>query len=367
MTSLRLTSLRLLADDLTGALDTTAEFVGLLGPLGVHWAAGSISTDADSFAIDSGTREAGADAAFSIVRALAPRLGGATVAFKKIDSLLRGPWVAEVEACLATGLWDACLVAPAFPHQGRLTRAGQHYARTADGSWQPVGINMLEQFRAGGLDARIADPDRPLAGGISILDAAQDADLDRTVRLGRAAGRSILWCGSGGLAGALAGRTEVGVPAALKRPVLGVFGSDQPATAAQLAVCAGILVQATTIEAERAGIRQRLDGGVALVHLQPLGAVSRAAAAAHVATEIAQLVRALEAPGTLLVAGGETLKALCLATAARGLQVTGRLEPGIPRSVLQGGVWDGVEVISKSGAFGPPDLWLRLLQHNDLM
>jgi uncharacterized protein YgbK (DUF1537 family) len=74
-----------------------------------------------------------------------------------------------------------------------------------------------------------------------------------------------------------------------------------------------------------------------------------------------RLTGVIDPPGTLLIAGGETLKALCVATAADGLRVTGRIEPGIPRSVVQGGAWDGVEVISKSGAFGPPDLWSKLL------
>jgi len=32
-----MTSVRLLADDLTGALDTAAEFVGLCGPFDVTW------------------------------------------------------------------------------------------------------------------------------------------------------------------------------------------------------------------------------------------------------------------------------------------------------------------------------------------
>ena len=109
-------SLKLLADDLTGALDTAAEFVGAYGPLDVVWSAEQVPR-AGSFAIDSGTRERGADEAFAIAGDLAPLLDGATIAYKKIDSLLRGPWVAELDACLRTGAWDACIVAPAFPHQ----------------------------------------------------------------------------------------------------------------------------------------------------------------------------------------------------------------------------------------------------------
>ena len=48
---------RMLADDLTGALDTAAEFVGLCGPFDVVWADAPATAGSASLAIDSGTRE----------------------------------------------------------------------------------------------------------------------------------------------------------------------------------------------------------------------------------------------------------------------------------------------------------------------
>jgi D-threonate/D-erythronate kinase len=42
----------------------------------------------------------------------------------------------------------------------------------------------------------------------------------------------VLWSGTGGLAQAIADGSHSAVPATLSRPVLGLFGSDQPATAA---------------------------------------------------------------------------------------------------------------------------------------
>src|ERR1700759_3051324 len=147
-------SLKLLADDLTGALDTAAEFVGVVGPFDVVWSAGQVG-DTASVAIDSGTRERGAEEAFAIVSELAPLLDGAEIAYKKIDSLLRGPWVAELDACLRTGAWDACIVAPAFPHQGRVTRNNRQFSRAADHGWNAVGDDIAAQLRARGLDARL--------------------------------------------------------------------------------------------------------------------------------------------------------------------------------------------------------------------
>ena len=128
-------SLKLLADDLTGALDTSAELVGAFGPVPVVWSAASLPAGQPNFVIDSATRELEPDEAFAVVRKIAPRLDNATIAYKKIDSRLRGPWVAELQACLETGLWDAVIVAPAFPHQGRRTFEGRQYVRAIDGGY----------------------------------------------------------------------------------------------------------------------------------------------------------------------------------------------------------------------------------------
>ena len=362
-----MSSLKLLADDLTGALDTSAELVGLFGPLSVVWAVDAIPVAEDRFAIDSGTRECPAAEAFEAVQALAPRLAGADMAYKKIDSLLRGPWVAEVDACLRTGLWDACIVAPAFPYQGRLTREGRQYARGPDGSWSPVGESIVEQFSASGLDARPADPDAALQPGINVFDAEAEGDMDRIVQAGRRYPGRLLWCGSGGLAGALGRGTNAVTPVQLQRPVLGLFGSDHPATVAQLAACGDIVIRTADVGQSLDRIRRGLGEGVALVRLDTPGAVSRADAARHFAEQIGRLSRSIEIPRALLVAGGETLKAQCIAIGASALLVTGRIEPGLPRSVIQGGAWAGVDVISKSGAFGPPDLWRKLLRQNGLI
>ena len=360
-------SLKLLADDLTGALDTAAEFVGLFGPMPVVWPATSLAQDVQSLVIDSGTRELMPDEAFTLVREIAPRLDRADIAYKKIDSRLRGPWVAELEACLATGSWDACILAPAFPHQGRRTFEGRQYVRSVDGGWNAAGDDILRQLRSRGLEARLASRMDALVGGISVFDAESDRELERIVEVGRAYQGSVLWCGSGGLAGALARATDASVPHQLGSPVLGIFGSDHPATAAQLAMCEPAVIRVHDAKGSIDHIKRALDRGVALVALQTPGPLSRSEAAQHFAHEIMLIAQSIDPPKTLVAAGGETLKAHCIAVGARALRVLGRLEPGLPKSVIQGGAWDGVEVISKSGAFGPPDLWWKLLRQNRLI
>jgi uncharacterized protein YgbK (DUF1537 family) len=362
-----MSSLRLLADDLTGALDTSAELVGLFAPLEVCWSASSIAPGQESFAIDSGTRELSSEQAFAVVSELAPRLAEAAVAYKKIDSLLRGAWVAELDACLRTGVWDSCIVAPAFVHQGRRTINGQQYARAVDGGWSAVGKKIVEQLRERKLKARQSNPFAGLQAGINVFDAETDDDLLRVVEVGKNYSGKVLWCGSGGLASALARGTGVWVSDRLKAPVLGIFGSDHRTTSLQLAACEPIVIRSADVAQDIDRIKQALAKGVAFVELKAPPAAPRAEVAERFAREIAALNGSIEPPGSLIVAGGETLKAQAIAVGARALRLLGRLEPGIPKSVIEGGSWAGVEVVSKSGAFGTADVLRKLLKQNGLI
>lgn len=363
-----MTSLRLLADDLTGALDTAAEFAGLCGPFDVTWADALPARLPPCLAIDSGTRERNPSDSVAIVERLAPLLGEAAIAYKKVDSLLRGAWAAELAATLRAGPWRACIVAPAFPHQGRRTRNAQQYGLTPDGRWTAVGGNLLAQLAGEGIDAQTGRFDAALTDGVHVFDVESDADLARVAAIGRQAPFPVLWCGSGGLAGALARGQSAVAPATLRTPVLGLFGSDQAATAAQLKACGSAVVTVKEAADHAALVRHKLmHDDVALVRFALPPDISRSGAAERIARELNVLTAALDAPGTLIVSGGETLKAVCLAVGARALKVTGRIVPGLPRSRLKGGRWTGVEIISKSGAFGAADLWQRLLRDNHLL
>ena len=194
--------LRLLADDLTGALDSAAELAGLCGPVPVAWRAAAWPDG--SLALDTATREAGRDEAFARVQALAPALADADIAYKKLDSLWRGQAAAELAACLAAGGWQHCVLAPAFPAQRRITRGGRVLVGQADGCWAPAPIDPVAALAAEGLQARPGRDDAPLPPGISLFDAETEDDLARIVALGAPLRAPVLWCGSGGFARALA-------------------------------------------------------------------------------------------------------------------------------------------------------------------
>ena len=363
-----MTTLRLLADDLTGALDTAAEFVPLTGPIqafwhGGGWRAGDTSSLPDSAALDTGTREAGEAAARTTTVAASGALAGAGIAFKKVDSLLRGQALAELAACFASGGWEQGVLAPAFPFQGRITRDGQQLAK-ANGGWVPAGPALVPALRALGVVAHSGRPGAPLPSGITVFDAVDDDGLRAAVAQAGGPGAPLLWCGTGGLAHALAGTATHPTFAELPGPVLGLFGSDQAVTAGQLAACAPHWCALPDGGAESAAtLMRRLDvHGIGLAtHALPAN-LTRAAAAGRIERAFAGLVQRLPAPGTLVVAGGETLRGLCLALGAASLEVRGRVMPGVPVSILRGGRWDGVTVVSKSGAFGHPHLLRELLR-----
>ncbi len=358
--------LRLLADDLTGALDTAAELTGLCGPVQVVWDRAPIRPG--GLAIESGTREASRDAAVARVRSLAPLLDGAGIAYKKIDSLMRGHVAAELAACLASGSWAHCVLAPAFPAQGRITRDGRVLARQSNGAWSAVPQDLLAALQAEGLRPARGVTAAALPPGLAVFDAGNQADLARIAGLGRTATGPVLWCGSGGLARALAGDAAPQASTHLRGPVLGLFGSDQAVTVRQLAACEACWIRVTDGgSAEASRVARLMEGGAALVSVALPEGMDRAAAARRIEAVVTDLIHRLPRPGTLAVAGGETLRAICRGLGAGALEATGLVAAGVPRSVMLGGAWGGLEVVSKSGAFGGDTLWRDLLAENGLI
>lgn len=360
----------LIADDLTGALDTAAQFATATSPIPVCWRSQPQSATATGIAMDSGTREATRDEARLRVATIAaglPRLPG-MLHYAKLDSLLRGHAGAEIAAWVSAITPVHVIVAPAFPYQGRITRGGIQLAAGNDGhSWTPAASDLRDDLEREGLPVQLRSPGAAVPAGISLWDAETDADLDAIAAAGLSVNGRVLWCGSSGLAGALARQLGIvgsaAAPVRLPRPILGLFGTNHPAMAAQLAVCSDhVLTLPDGSPTSAAAVAQRLDNvGLALATLALPDGLARTDAAQRIEREFARLVARLDPPGTLVVAGGETLRGLCLALGADWLDLDGHVWPGVPCSVLRGGRFDGIRVVSKSGAFGDPALLRRLL------
>ncbi|MGC8476009.1 MAG: four-carbon acid sugar kinase family protein [Acetobacteraceae bacterium] len=347
---------RLIADDLTGALDAAAAFVPAAGPVPVFFAPPPGLPAAA--AISAITRRAVGASASLVPALLAPVLEDAAPALLKLDSLLRGP-IAPMLAGLRDGFAHV-VIAPAFPAQGRVTRAGRQFRAEAR-HWHDVGVDLPAALAAEGLAAARCRPGEAAPPGISLWDAETEADLDAVVRAGRALAGPVLWCGSAGLAAALADRAAVPCPA-LPPPLLALIGSDHPVSVGQLSSAWKYVHRLLRGDPEEiAPLARRLARGNAAAAVVVPPGLTRAAAGARIAAIFARVLGGIDRPGTLMVAGGDTLRGVVETLGARSLLVIGERGPGVPVSVLAGGAWDGQRVLSRSGAFGDSGWLLRLL------
>jgi uncharacterized protein YgbK (DUF1537 family) len=346
-----MSGLRLLADDLTGALDAAAPFASATTPVTVHWLpedeAGAAARSGDwpegDVAISSTSRHLPAVAAVARVDRLARGLAGGTPAFKKIDSLLRGNTAAEIIAAHRGGGFAATLVAPAFPAQGRLVREGRLRVRDGAGAEQD-GPDLAALLGAAGGDQTIR-----------VCDAESEADLQHLVLSHRRQAR-ILWAGSAGLARALAGSdARCAVPQA--STVLVVTGSRHHSTRAQIAAAVALLPDAA-IRDDGADQPERITGAVVdrlrtrwttVLDASP-PPMGKAEAASRMRAAFAGLA-AGQPPDLLVVSGGDTLIRLLAALGCDRLLVHGEVAAGMPLSRIEGGPWRGTRLISKSGAF----------------
>lgn len=318
----------LIADDLTGALDTAAVFAG-------RGLATEVALSPDDFpavlasgaavvAVSTRSREGSAAAAAQAVAQVVAALPAELAVFKKVDSRLKGHVAAEL-APLAP---ERLLVAPALPEFGRLTRDGM---LGGFGVAAPIAIAPL----LGELAARATIP-----------DVASDADLDAAL----AQAGDALPVGARGLAGALARRMTGRATATLLRPrgarVLAVIGSRDAITLPQieevraqslarwLPAPGGILLEA-------AAQAPRL-----LVQAVP-GPHPRAGAEVAAALAASVHPRLTGGRDALILSGGATAEAVLDAMGITRLRLLGECLPGLP--VARAG---DLVIITKSGGFG---------------
>ena len=355
-----------MADDVTGALDTASQFACRIGAVPLYWDGDVACGTTGSYAINTETRDADADAACAVVARRMEFFHGADIAFKKIDSLLRGHVAAEIGTCAEVDLFGSIVIAPAFPAQGRITRGGMQYHRPPqDEDWRPVTRALDREFAALGHKLRLLSRPSELHGrGIFLCDAESDDDLARIAEASRRMDAPRLWCGTAGLARALSGRSS-SVPAGpLRAPLLLLVGSDHAIAAAQIDALAirlpGAVIaiqsgDAADIDAAIAAVARRLArGDTAAVAFRPTAVSRRHAVGTTISRAFEVAAAQLPRPGTVFVMGGETCHRLCRALMARTVSCMGDVYTGVPYSIIRGGIWDGVPLVTKSGAFGDP-------------
>jgi len=350
-----MTTLRLIADDLTGALDTAAQFTGRIGPLPALLDRTTAAPEG-SYALNLSCRDGDQKTAVACTRGRLHCYSGADLAFKKIDSLLRGHWASELAEIVQSGMFRRIVLAPAVPAHGRLTRGGLQMLGQPSGD--PVLIkDIAAELQRQGVSSRSADCE------IVVLDAESDADLNAIAKR-YANERATLWCGAAGLARAIA-QEPPRAARPLNQPHLVIVGSRHPVTLRQLEVLGGErpgLLTPMAAEPSFVGrVRTTLEtfGCCVVLPALPSG-LTELEAAEHIARGVELLSGRLPPLGGLTVIGGETFAGVCRVLKATRLSVEGEFLHGVPASRMESGLWSGTFCASKSGAFGEPD-WL--LEH----
>ena len=365
--------IRMLADDLTGALDSAAMFAGR-GPVPVRLAMPAVPDDAPVSVISTGTRDTPPERLAARLAPCLAWLAEAGVSFKKVDSLLRGNALLEVAEAVRGGPYDRVVFAPALPAQGRFMVDGRlrlgppHRPEAATDAAAPGPL--CDAFAALGLPAT-AGPDAMARVGsgdgprLLIPDILSDDALDALVERVLAHSERTLWCGSAGLAAAMTRLAERAADGD-RTEHMPSPPPVSPAAVPQRPAPAPILVTGSRHPALRGQLARLRDdpivGGCLVADLAPAQPLDPAAAAARLAADAARLVAAHPRPGRIVVVGGDTLLALCHAAGVDTLAAGPPPHPGWGDAILQGGAWHGVRCLSRSGAFGAPDDLVALLR-----
>ncbi|HLH73589.1 MAG TPA: four-carbon acid sugar kinase family protein [Chloroflexota bacterium] len=409
--------LGILADDLTGATDSGLQFAkcGRRTSVCLSWAANP-PCDVLVFDTDSRNRSPTEARKRAVVATQALRGFGARRFYKKIDSTGRGNLGAEIDGMLDTLGVELALVCPAFPPLARTVRDGQIFVRgvpldqsefVRDPKWPAttasleailhrqsrlsVGFVPLAEVRSGprAIQERLR---RSFEAGdrVIVADAEVPMDLRNLSETVRQAQGAILPVGSAGLAEWLVAWFErpVRPPSPLTLgagPILVVAGTASLTGNVQIARLVEEGARFVWLSPERTlrempdAVREtateltgqlRESTCVAVGLADPRQGLAELRSAieapgADPATIGGRLVqalgdvvgRALEtvAPAALILTGGDTARAVCLSLGATSLEVRSEAAPGIPISLLQGGRWDGLPVVTKAGGFGRPD------------
>ncbi|MGV8987262.1 MAG: four-carbon acid sugar kinase family protein [Cypionkella sp.] len=345
---------RIVADDLTGALDAAAPFASPDRPVGLVLHDTEIP-DRPVLTISSESRdgtaaEAQAATAHACGVLRAAKGGAGALWFHKVDSVLRGHPFLATAAMLKCLEIPKCLFAPAFPAMGRITSRGMHLVRNGNEWHAAAQSDIAAGLKAAGLNSVSEGTSHIKSEGVMVVDATTQADLDRAVA--RQEDHQLLWVGSRALAESLAGAA---VPLPCPPLAILVIGTSHPASRAQVASAN----PQTEPAAETGPIRPQQGKCILIDPVANSADATATRAAVHQA--VLRIDPSALEGRAMFVAGGDTLSVVLSAIGARSLDCLGEVGPGLPLAIVRGGTLDGCCLVSKSGGFGAPDLLSRMI------
>ncbi len=369
----------IIADDLTGACDAGVQLAAAGYPASAVISPSCLPSalSNNALAVNTDSRDLDAGEAAARVRdtagALLPLQFG--YYYKKVDSLLRGSVFAEIAACMEVLRSDYCLLAPAYPDNGRLLVGGEVLVTDAGGKTRKIPVN-LDEAAGFGIRAEhipLADVARGpahLASMISehvgespvilLADAAENAHLETIAEAIRLVPNRCLPAGSAGLIKYMLPHWPhaAAAPITARKPgrhggrILIAVGSIHPSTRAQVDFLRGRPGYAVyDMEGAPDAIRRdilSLPGTVVLVSSHAQGSASPPDRT--YARDLGQIAREVFDPldaGALILTGGETAYSVLDALGLRVIDLEDE-----PMEGVAAGWSEGILVMTKSGGFG---------------
>ncbi|WP_286902285.1 four-carbon acid sugar kinase family protein [Vreelandella sedimenti] len=381
--------LAIIADDLSGALDTSAPFAARGADVRVVISLEALATTLEAWqgqwpeviAVNTQSRHLQSEVAalrvseaVRLLKRVAPQEW-----FKKVDSTLRGQVVAECTV-LREALGFPLLLAPAVPAQGRTVRNAEVWVDgipLADTTYQQ---DALSTPLIGPIDQAFAVSGRPLQryrsgrgvqlpNGDCIADAESDEELAALYQLVLSAGYRRAMAGAAGLATAIAQRF-FGWPDAPFRAlnsvnaVLYAIGSRSPLAAEQLQQLRQYAPGLSVIKACTEPSATPCNSSPVLGAYVVVPGESEERTANQVAESMASKVADITSawrdddPCLLFLTGGDIAMAVLTQLGVNCISVETEWSPGVTLGSMDGD--RRKRVMTKAGGFGDPQLLVRL-------
>jgi uncharacterized protein YgbK (DUF1537 family) len=397
--------LLILADDLTGAIDTSVQ----ISELGISTRIitntevdlAAVVTSCSVLTIDTETRHKTPQQAEQLIFQLVQKAvsAGFSIIYKKTDSALRGNIGAEL-AALAKSYSRTVHFAPAFPRLGRLTQQGAQYINGLPVSqsvfgkdpFDPIHHSWLPDVIAqqSGIPVHIVNESDPIPPSserpeILVYDSTTDSRLGEISRylIDYMSNKPLLLAGCAGFASHLGYYLEKDSPVISRIlpcefGILVISGSLNPITREQIAVArkngfAYISLHGKLLDTNRdqqAAIMKEIENVYRSNNriILEVGSETHSINCVNVeeglalAQSVGALIGHLFEEGfhsTILVTGGDTLMGVMNSMGVQDIKPICEIEPGVVYTItsLAG---QSVGIIAKSGGIGSRDIFLKV-------
>ena len=356
-----------LADDLTGAGDTVVSFArsgwSSLLSLSGGWPH-EPEEEAVAVTLDSRRDPRAEHVTARAVGDLDPSL-----LYLKIDSTVRGRVAEQVRGAVAgrrrTRPGAYAVLCPAYPAMGRTVEDGHvfvhgvpvHRSAAGDDPVTPVTESDLRVLVPGaalaaGDDLAAAIREASRRSDVVVVDARDQADLDRVADAVAAIGPDAVPVGSAGLAIALARVWRTTEPTA-PRPV------EVPPEGRSLVVVSSLHPVAREQVADLEARVEQLAVDILVTNPERVDGAAAERARAIGADAAAALDGRRH--GLLVLVGGDGAAQTLIALGATGIRVVDAPVEGVPLGALVGGSHDGLAVATKAGGFGDAHTLTQLI------